>query len=553
MNKTILLTLLLLAFSFEIVAQNLTAFKNDNGKWGIQNEQKETVLEPKYDHIASFNNGVAKSFIGELSEYGEPKNGLYGLINENGSILFEPKYNFIGYFNNKMARVFIGALNLYGEPQKGLSGFIQKDGHVVISASYDNIGELNKAIVTACKDGKWGIIDTTENVLLEFKYDNISNPSNGFYKTFEGVLYEDGRPKQGLFGLADEKGTVVIEPKYNHIYDYRKTWARVYIGTTHDGCNPIEGKYGFIDKLGKEVIPLTYNRADNFSKLGLAKVCKEGKCGYIDSTETAIIPLKYDHITYLRKGLATTFMGTTDDLGNNLEGKYGVVDQSGKELAPPIYDAIGWKTEIYVVAKKDGKFGMLKNGEVLIPFEYDGLSGFKNGIAIIFKGTIDEEYGSPKGLFGLIDTDGKIVVKMKYDMLRSYYENMYIASKEGKYGVITQDKKTILKFNYDEILPIEEGNGEYIPRTRIGEKFGCIDMKAHEILEAKYDQIELNSYDMGIIAVTLDEKTGLFDLQGKEILPIMYDYINVYDENKFAVSLNDEEFTVDRNNKKIEE
>ena len=142
---------------------------------------------------------------------------------------------------------------------------------------------------------------------------------------------------------------------------------------------------------------------------------------------------------------------------------------------------------------------------------------------------------------------------MKYNMLRSYYDNMYIASKKGKYGVITQEEKTILEFNYDEIYPVEEGNGEDIPRTRIGEKFGCIDMKAHEIMVAKYDQIELNSYDMGIIEVTLDEKIGLFDLQGKEILPIIYDYISVYDENKFAVSLNDEEYTVDRNNKKIEE
>jgi len=553
MKKNLLLTLTLFLFSISLIAQNLKPYKTDNGKWGLKNEKDSVVLKPTYDYISDFNQGLAKLFIGKLNDYKQPGNGLFGLVDKAGKVLLKPKYNIIEYFNDNIAKVFIGELNQYGEAGIGKYGFINNKGIEVIKLNYDALGDINKGVLTASKNHKWGIIDTSDNVLLDFTYDNISNLGSKYFKTFSGELFEDGRPKQGIFGIVKRDGTIIINPKYNFIYDYNKTWARVFKGKTHDGCNPIEGKYGFINEKGEEVIPLNYDKAERFSREGLAKVCKEGKCGFIDSTENAIIPLKYDHITYLRKGTAITFIGKTDDLGNDIEGKYGVVDKTGKELAPAIYDRINSVNNGYIVAIKDGMYGMLKDGAVFIPFEYNGLSSFSNGVAIVFKGETDPYFENPKGLFGLINMNGKLVVKMKYDMLRKYYKDLYIASKDHKYGVITKDEKVITKFQYDEILPIEENNGEYIPLTRMDDKYGCIDMEGKVILEPLYDRLDLGSFEQGFIIASINDKMGLFDVSGKEVLPIMYDYISVYDENKFSVSLDGEEFLVDRNNKKIEQ
>ena len=262
--------------------------------------------------------------------------------------------------------------------------------------------------------------------------------------------------------------------------------------------------------------------------------------------------------------IATTFVGTTDDMGNNIEGKYGLIDSKGNILAEPIYDKVS-TNDGFIFAKLNDNYGVLKNGKEVVPFDYNGFYGYSNGNIIASRPLTEkeektyqkelekieeesnnqeedeyyEEYYSEGdnskiiGKFGLIDTTNKIIIPFK-----------------GKYGIINKSNKKILDFSFDKIFPIEEGNGEAYLKTKKGRKYGCIDSQAKIIAEAIYDQIDLSYSDAGFVIVTKNEKKGCINSEGELILPIEYDYIVIYDDNTFNVSIGDDNYNVDANNKR---
>ncbi|MFK0495250.1 WG repeat-containing protein [Campylobacter coli] len=58
-----------------------------NGKIGLIDKSGKIVIEPKFDSIWSFREGLAKVGL----------NGKYGLIDKSGKIVIEPKFDDIRY------------------------------------------------------------------------------------------------------------------------------------------------------------------------------------------------------------------------------------------------------------------------------------------------------------------------------------------------------------------------------------------------------------------------------------------------------------------------
>lgn len=77
-----------------------------------------------------------------------------------------------------------------------------------------------------------------------YGYDDIDCLSEGL-----AVVKRDGK-----YGFIDNTGQVVIPPKYDLVWDFSEGLARV----------SQNGKAGFIDNTGKVVIPLKYDKADSF-------------------------------------------------------------------------------------------------------------------------------------------------------------------------------------------------------------------------------------------------------------------------------------------------
>ncbi|WP_348636644.1 WG repeat-containing protein, partial [Campylobacter lari] len=123
-----------------------------------------------------------------------------------------------------------------------------------------------------------GVIKKDEMYYASFEEDSILFDINGnILKKIAGKIYHLNDDLYGLCctktkcGLIDKQGNLVIEAKYDDIYDFSEGLARV----------ELNGKWGFIDKQGNLVIEAKYDDIYDFSE-GLARVELNGKWGFID-------------------------------------------------------------------------------------------------------------------------------------------------------------------------------------------------------------------------------------------------------------------------------
>jgi hypothetical protein len=91
-----------------------------NEKWGAFDAKGNLVIEPQFDGMWHFYEGVSNFNL----------NNQYGFVNKKGEIVIEPKFDYASQFSNGLAYVEL----------EGKAGFIDKNGIVVIPIIY----ELNR-------------------------------------------------------------------------------------------------------------------------------------------------------------------------------------------------------------------------------------------------------------------------------------------------------------------------------------------------------------------------------------------------------------------------
>ena len=198
-------------------------------------------------------------------------------------------------------------------------------------------------------------------------------------------------------------------------------------------------KYGFRLKSTREIIiSPKYDFAIPFSE-GLAVVKINGKYGYIDKTGKEITPLKYDSVSRFSEGLAVV----------TFNGKSGFIDKSGKEITPLKYDDFGVFSEGLVRVKLNGKWGYIdKMGKEITPLKYDFAFDFSEGLAVV----------TFNGKSGFIDKTGKEIIPLKYDNADKFSEGLASVKLNGKWGFIDKTGKEIIPPKYDDdVYAFSEG------------------------------------------------------------------------------------------------
>lgn len=95
---------------------------------------------------------------------------------------------------------------------------------------------------------------------------------------------------------------------------------------------------------------------------------------------------------------------------DNQGGKWGFVDQFGKEQIPHIYDWANDFIDGYAAVCKNNNWGIIDtSGNEVIPFEYDGAYSFIDGLAPVFK----------DGKWGFIDINGDVKIPFKFPYVAS--------------------------------------------------------------------------------------------------------------------------------------
>ena len=298
---------------------------------------------------------------------------------------------------------------------------------------------------TVYENGKWGVIDTKLNKVIDAEYDEMIAIPDNTKPVF--IITTDTDYENGTFN------TKVLDDKSKQLYtDYDK----VEVIYNHDKSNNLwfeknvlkvqkDGKYGLINLDGTELLACSYDdiKPIEGSKNVLITV-KDEKQGVVNTTGTLIINNEYEKITTVTDKYEDGFIVKNDS------GKYGVANSSGKVVVDVKYDDVKnvYGNKMYVVKEDDTWEIIDEEGNTYLKDKFDDVKQINIDNIVISK---DKKYG-------IVTTDGEAVLDTEYEDLSFIFTDTYIAKKDGKYGIITVSKEEKLPFEYSFIKYESEAN-----------------------------------------------------------------------------------------------
>lgn len=257
--------------------------KSQDGKFGVIKSDGQMALECKYDDIENIVDG---------NKYIVKENGTWKVVTEDGTSFLEGKVENAVDMNN--GDVIVN--------NNGKYGVINIETDMKIPSEYESLAYMFEDKYIAKKDGKFGIINSNNETLVEFKYMNISyNKTTDYIKaqTDETSYEYMTRDLTVKLSATDEtilNGYIAISINGNiKYYNYKleeKSNRDVY--PTNTLFIKVEnGLFGFVDKDGKTVVEAKYEDAREQNDYGYVAVKKDGKWGALDQYGKEVVAPTY--------------------------------------------------------------------------------------------------------------------------------------------------------------------------------------------------------------------------------------------------------------------
>ncbi|MGK0390314.1 MAG: hypothetical protein ACI94Y_003066 [Maribacter sp.] len=287
-------------------------------------------------------------------------------------------------------------------------------------------------------------------------------------------------------------------------------------------------------------------------------------------------------------------------------GKWGVINQQGKIIIQPTYDAISnFKHYGYAVIQKEGNSGLIDSrGAFVFPAKYKDLRVIsKHLFGIKSEGTWnvidkqgnilirDYDSASPlddkhilywqKELCGLVDLNGKIIIPANYQSIKwDKDKTLFIVKKNKKIGLYTTKGEVIREPVFREIQIINTG----LILTKRRYKWGAIDGDGQELLADLFSHFKISSYNFLLIykqercyLYSIDERSmigneffnnyiplnknwivfqkfktmGLMDSTGRIVAPALFQEIRPFGDNNFRIKTNGKWGIINNENENI--
>lgn len=267
--------------------------KNDN-KYGILDYSKNIILDIKYDEITKVYGNDC---------YVVVENGIKKLVKKGNVDVLTSGFTDI-------TQVLSSQENAVIFNKDGKYGIMDLTGNVIMAVQYDDLKETKTGIFIAKKDGKYGIVNASNEEKLPFIYENITYQEKAdlyIAENSEGnanILNNNLENKLSgiLVDFNSEKGYIKLRQEDNYkYYNFKfeeKSEADFYPNKTLY-LSKKDGKYGFVDKNGKVIVDYNYDDATEQNDYGFAGIKKDGKWGSINSSGKVIQEPTYNLDNYL--------------------------------------------------------------------------------------------------------------------------------------------------------------------------------------------------------------------------------------------------------------
>jgi len=522
--------------------------------------------------------------------YGVTPNDKIYIMNLKGERLSNVEYDF--------PPIFINGYSLIFDVNREKLGCVDIQGNTVVPLEYgfyrDLFNEficLRKGFLIVIKDGKYGVIDLKNQIIVPFEYEKIDISKN-YYQKKDNVLRVK---KDGKIGYITTKGEELVIPKYDDGNFYTNGLATVKIGD----------KYTVLDIRGKELFApvggydLMYAVNSKF-----IIVMKEGKIGFVNiegkevspceftlfktnSIEYKFFKKKYKDPKEAAKSLAEYAVANIEKDFSPLirfykDNKPCFVNQNGEiAFSPDVYDAEKFVDNRSIFTIIDGfevnmslLYGKRTEGvrfnNIKDAYEYvknipqkdiDSMVERNKGrgfdwlwnsqehffVSSVTAGNLHE---NDLGIIDSVPMENNLYGKSPEDSMTVFNKEFGLDIPFGpdtekyslieiitKKGVFVPNGSVIIPPNYDDISPFEDGVAIFIQNYKSG-----LITKDNKIIPTNYYWVDVFSNGMAYVRKKMEDgscKYGYIDKNGKEVIPCMYDITEKFIGNKAIVGIFD--------------
>lgn len=341
--------------------------------------------------------------------------------------------------------------------------------------------------------------------------------------------------KDGKWGVIDNEGNTVIDPSYAEMIVIPNSKNDIFLCTYDVDYNSGTYKTKVLNSKNEEVyteydkVEAIQNMDENSNiwyESNCLRVLKEGKYGLINLSGKELLPCEYTEINALE--------GIKNSLKIYKDGKVGIVDSEGKIILKPEYlDVTNLgkdNKDGFIIKSDDGKYGAVNySGELTLDAIYeDVLKVNSNDLYVVKK----------SGKQILVKNDGTEILSNGFDEITAILKNQdngVVVKNKNKYGVMQTTGQMKIPANYDELK--EAKSGSFIAKEN--GKYGIIDLDGNTKVDFKYNSI---SYDESANLYIAEDEAFNNDIIDDEYLVKLSGILVDFDSEKDYLELrqNDE-------------
>jgi len=410
------------------------------------------------------------------------KNGKAGLIDTLHHIVLPCQFNKIAPLPHRLWEVTTASRRHFYD-----SSGKNRTLHV------DNLQSFSEGYVVASQQQKYGLLDSTLQWKILPAYQAIGNVKHGLIPVKQqglyGVINLDNQfvispvvdsiaiISQNLMIYHDNGGWGTLQPNGKDYFFSRGSYEILPEGTIRFQND--SGRYGLLDDKGRKILPAQYDFIYPTSQKGLYQTHRHFKRGFV---------LIHDVEREISKDSAFVNVEVLQPLGEKyipvkINKRYGFTDHTGRIRIANRYDSIQYFSNNRAAIKLFGKWGFVDDQEnIIVQPIYDVVTPFTPyQVSLVQDGS----------KWGLINTEGKILIAIEYDKIYPNEYGNWVAEKNGKKGLISADGLRSIYPQFDNIIDL--GNEFAIVRKK--DKYGVYHQEGYAVVFPEWEGIIPNLAD----------------------------------------------------------
>jgi hypothetical protein len=418
------------------------------------------------------------------------ENGKVGLKDEKGRILIPANHDAIGWSNGKT----LPFENVIGYKSGALWGLISLSNKVVTQPEFIELVPGEGSLLVASKKSSlsqrsaFGSLSTSGKTVIPFIYDGLR------IAHMRAVVMSRENTKF-RYGLIDLDNNILIPIIHQRIYA---------LGSLRYAVQNFENKVAIFSDEGKQVTGFVIDSLSSF-KMDYAIIYQNKRQGLINRHgEIKVEPL-YRNVQVDDKGKVKVRQTNTWiflDGQNSRLGTYNadsIIPLSKNNYALSVSNSIqltnndmqplheGYFTSVSQfddgksVYRSSGKFGLIdSNGKILIPAKYNELIPARHFLIASFD-------SRSKTRWGILDSAGNSITTKNYEAIGAFNGKFFPVRNRNFWGAVSAAGKEIIACVHDSLV---QQNGNHVVVKFKGE-FGIINLREEWIVTPRKNRIQM--------------------------------------------------------------